>query len=172
MQKYIDEFLDSKNLLILHLNLLFISIILVLFFWFVISNLFLNLIISKSSLINSSINKTDVINNGDIINNGYYNFTNITELHDNAMKDYNDRYYYNVQLLFHDIGPFFYYLIAIIIIIFIYIYTKKIKLTRKDFMLLIMVFFSFSCELLLFFEVVNKWQFIGDEFIIKTLLID
>jgi hypothetical protein len=149
--------------------------ILILFFWFIISNLFINIVVNKASLIKNNINYSLLTNgnNNDIIELLQTNLSDPYEkqvLKNKSDISYNARMNYNVNLLFSDIGPFFYTIVIIILLNLYIIYYLSIRFKKTDFVLFFMVFFSFSCELLLFFQVASKWQFIGDQYIIKLLL--
>lgn len=161
----IAEVFDSINILINLLNLVIFIGVIILFFWFVISKQFDNIIYDKTDIIISAARNDE---NFKAYLKNYLETDYIkNKLPLLAKQQFGNRTEYNVMLLERELLPFVWSLLTMIGLDVIYMAFKRIKFTYIDYFLLLSVILGFITEILFYYIVIREWKFIGD----YTLLI-
>lgn len=160
MNRIIKKVLEPINLIICLTTINFLTVLLLLFFWFILSEHFIYILLDKLDLIIFYLKDLEK----DIIFDELLN-ENETLLKTKSIESYNNRYNYNVVLLFTQ-GVIPYILVFILFDLILICRLKQIN--KTDFVLLILSIFSFIFEIMFYFILVQNWKFIGDnEFLFK-----
>jgi len=151
------------NLLINVSNLIVYIIVIIIFFLFVISKEIDNIILDKTDIIISLANNDENIKNQLL---EYLKTVNISKL---AVEESTERYSYNISLLSQQIYPYLYTLGSLDVLIIGYIMNKKIKISKTEYLLLMMIFIGFSTEIVFYYTMIKPWKFIGDYELLQLL---
>lgn len=164
LSKY-SRYFDSVGVFICVLNIIVFMITLMIFFWFIISRQFETVILSKIDIIVLTLKENKVLRDK-ILEQIYLEYDNIKNI---AVENEQGRNNHNFEQLKNKIGPFIYSFISLLFTIIGYILFKKIKFDIIDVILVFLVIFAFSTEIVLFYVLVNNWIFIGDQTVIKYM---
>lgn len=153
------------NLIITSSNMFTFMTVQILFFYFIATKLFPKLILSKVSAINK-YNQYDVNTKKIFMDFKKTNqFKRLKRITDNQIELRN---YLNIQLIMNKLIP-----IVLVILFFILINIIRLQLDNNqhfefvDWVLLFLVIFAFTTELIYFFFIVEQYYFVGDIELIK-----
>lgn len=153
------------NLIITLSNMLTFMVVQIIFFYFIATKLFSKLIVSKTSAL-KKYNEYD--SNTRKIFQDYKNseeFKRIERIKNNQNEL---RSYLNIQLIMNKLIPLVLTVLIIILISIIILQsTNKQHFDFVDLVLLFLVLFAFTTELIYFFFIVEQYYFVGDIELIK-----
>jgi hypothetical protein len=171
MYKYIQEILNDKNeVFLILINIIIFMIIQTIFFKFVISTEYENLIKEKLNTVNYYISHDQEVKN--IIIN--YKKNNIEKIKKKALEKEKIRDKINSKLyLEYCFMPILFFILIFIIIIILNYYSLIFKKSEKfegvhyfNFVLILLIYIP---NMIIFFFVVKKYQFIGNVEILSTI---
>jgi hypothetical protein len=171
MYKYIQEILNDKNeVFLILINIIIFMIIQTIFFKFVISTEYESLIKEKLNTVNYYISRDQEVKN--IIIN--YKKNNIEKIKKKALEKEKIRDKINSKLyLEYCFMPILFFILIFIIIIILNYYSLIFKKSEKfegvhyfNFVLILLIYIP---NMIIFFFVVKKYQFIGNVEILSTI---
>jgi hypothetical protein len=171
MYKYIQEILNDKNeVFLIFINIIIFMIIQTIFFKFVISTEYESLIKEKLNTVNYYISHDQEVKN--IIIN--YKKNNIEKIKKKALEKEKIRDKINSKLyLEYCFMPILFFILIFIIIIILNYYSLIFKKSEKfegvhyfNFVLILLIYIP---NMIIFFFVVKKYQFIGNVEILSTI---
>lgn len=141
--------------------------ILVIFFWFIISNHFEHVLLSKIDIVVLMAKENEALKKQLIqqIDRDYNTTQQI------ALENEGVRMYHNFELLKNKIGPFLYSFVSILGLLFSYICIKRVRFDTIDFVLILIEICAYSTEYIFYHVIISGWIFIGDQEMYKILLI-
>ncbi len=160
------EVFTGINIFIILLNALFFITVLVIFFWFIVSNQFETIILDKVDIVTLLAK-----NNPSIYNyiKDYVNNNNIEDIKNISDTDKQTRDKNNVKLFINHMIWWFAVLGILCLIVLLYLVIKGKGITTGDIVLILLVSVSFTTEIILFFVLIKPWKFIGDFQLMKSL---
>lgn len=168
MSYIVKEITSVKNLFILNLTLICYTVTLVLFFWFVISMLFNDVLMNKYNFLLGMLDDLSMEQKMHIIEV----FRNISDnIRPQSINLKNERVNHNIEILQTDILPYIYTLCILQLLITIYMIHNKITFDIVDKLLTMFVIFEFIPEIIAYFVMIRNWEFIGDFSVYYALLL-
>lgn len=164
-RKMLSNCLTRNNLIVIFLNVIFFMIVQTLFFNFVASQQYLNVLKSKVDIINILIDKDPDFKQSV----SEFKKEWLEQKTDISKKQEEERRIQN-NLLSRQYS--FNYIVLAIIIFFAIILPMKSKdsWSSVDTLNVIFVILAYSTELLFFFFIVKKYEFVGDNYILVNLV--
>lgn len=157
---------DSATLFICILNVIVFMIVLLLFFWFILSRQFEITIVSKVDII-VLLAKEDINVRKQILNIIDLNYEQVKN--QSIINEY-ERDVFNWELLKNKLGPMIYIFMGLFKLVFLYIIIKKKSFICVDYLLIFIVLACFIPELLFYYILLENWTFIGDQIIYQNML--
>lgn len=157
---------DSATLFICILNVIVFMVVLLLFFWFILSRQFEITIVSKVDII-VLLAKEDKNVYNQILE---YIDLNYEQVKNQSIYNEHERDVFNWELLKNKIGPMIYIFMGLFKIVIIYIIIKKKRFIFVDYLLVFFVLACFLPELLFYYILLENWTFIGDQVIYQNML--
>lgn len=156
----------TPNLIITLSNMFTFMTVQILFFYFVATKLFSNLIQSKAVII-KKYNEFD--SNTKEIFQDFKNSPEYEKLKRITKNQEELRTYLNIQLILKKLIPIVMFIFFLILINIIVIRLNNENFVFVDWILLFLVIFAFTTELIYFFFIVQQYYFAGDIELIKRL---
>ncbi len=162
------EIFNPVNNFIIIFNVIFFLGILLLFFWYILSSQFQNIILDKVEII-SLLAQNDTTIKKSV--QDYIDTVDINQLKISADSDKIKRTDLNNQLFIEKLLGWFVVLGVVMFICFYLLYLHAInkKMSKGDMILIFLLIFSFVTEIVFYFAVVTPWKFIGDYELINNL---
>ena len=158
----IKNILSNSNLILMFVNILFFIVVQILFFKYIASLQFNKIISDKVNIINETIKWNWIIKTffSNLLKSDYY--SNIKQKWDEMEKTREQK---NNDLILSKMAII---IIPIILIIIFFIYRlnrtelSKSKWNSVEWVMLLLILFAYSTELLFFFFIVKQYEFVGD----------
>ena len=183
--KILKKVFDSENLLLMDFNVFIFIVVEIIFFWYILSETLVYIVLDKSDLIIYMANQDPIIKKN-LIN--YLNTIDVQEtIPQRALIEKEARISYNYNLILTYLGPTVYTIASILVSIIFYkiIGLKLINrvfsrynynyqldnkpISKSSYHLLLCVIFSFIPEILFYYIVIRTWKFISDAQLILLL---
>lgn len=165
------EVFSPLNIFIIMFNILFFLIVLVLFFWFILSPQFQSIVLDKADIISLLGDSNFKIKTAI---GGYLGTIDFDVLEAKANVDSIDRTVINNKNFVDTLLGWFIVigLVTLASLVFLIKHARKEGggIKTSDWILLLLLVFSFTTEIIFYLVVVKPWQFIGDYELIKTYL--
>lgn len=156
----LKELLEPSNMIIIITNIIFYMIIQTLFFYFVASKQFNNLLTNKMDIVNEYLSFDEKANNAmkKFLKSQY-----ITDIKKQSKQQENKCNKENkIMITKYLIVPFI--ILIVCLCVFVYMLIKKRKQwIEADTILMILIISVYSVDLIFYFTVIKKYKFIGDE---------
>lgn len=150
--------IDSFDVLVNLCNVLVYIIVIIIFFWIIISAQFNIIILEKMDIILLICERDKTFK---------YNIKTLLNIVKNstfeiAKKQEFERNKENLKLLHSDLMPYIYGIVCLIIANIVYICLTNRKIKYSECLLFVYIFIGFFTEVLFYFIVINEWKYIGD----------
>jgi hypothetical protein len=158
--------ITAPDLLICNLNIVFFLIVSISFFWFILSEQYVRVVLDKTDIINLVADQNPEVRSAVIS----YAEANYDTIRKTAKENRKQRMVHNVDLFYRYIVPFISVFVFFQFVIAAYIWKKGIRVSYTDKVHMGLVVLAFVTELVFYFVVVRNWIFIGDEDMYKNLI--
>jgi hypothetical protein len=162
----LKEMFQPSNMIIILANVFVYMLIQTLFFYFIASKQFNNLLINKVDIVNDYISVDKNANNN---MRQFLQTPNVTVIQEKAKSQNNECKTINIKNIIKYIGlPFIITIICLCYFIYALIKYKK-EFTSADKFALFLILAVYAIDLLFFFLVIKKYEFVGDEYLYYNL---
>lgn len=169
MLKAEKEFIDPKNLSFIFLNILIFIIVQILFFYYIASGQYEEVVVGLSSLPIAYLEKAP-------LERDYYckesdpSLQQNKDIKEKAEEEKVKNQDFNKKLILKYFTPVFVVLFFIILILFIIMFIKREKFIKADSIIFFTIIAAFSTELYYYFVIVRQMIFVGEQQIISEII--